>query len=310
MVGIVRGKSSMTQSESNRGRSFFVVALVYVAALFVGMLVARALESQVSPMIALAIADAAATVVVFLGSMAVNNSSMYDPYWSVAPMAIAPAIALRHEASGAPLVRTVIVVGLVLLWGTRLTWNWARGWQGLAHEDFRYVELRKTTGKAYWLVSFLGLHFMPTVMVYLGCLSLFVALQARGGALGALDVVALVVTLGAIVLEARADKELRAFRLTNQAAGNILDTGVWAYCRHPNYLGEILFWWGLFLFALAADAPSYWVGVGPLCINGLFVFVSVPLMTKRAMARRPAYKERIERVPALLPRPWRRVSGA
>lgn len=219
-------------------------------------------------------------------------------------MALAPAIAFRDDAMAAPFERKVIVVGLVFLWGARLTWNWARGWQGLEHEDFRYVDLRKTTGKAYWLVSFLGLHFMPTVMVYLGCLSLFISLQSGNQPLGAFDAVGLVVTLGAIGLEARADQELRMFRLTNKEPGKILDTGIWAYCRHPNYLGEILFWWGLFFFALAADPSSRWVIVGALAINALFVFVSVPLMTKRALARRPAYRERIERVPALLPRPW------
>ena len=294
----------MSPNESNRGRSFALVALAYVVALVVGVVVARSLQSNHSDIIAFAVADAAATVVVFLASVAVNNSSMYDPYWSVAPMAIAPAIALRNEASAALLVRKVIVVAFVLLWGARLTWTWARGWQGLGHEDFRYVDLRKTMGKAYWLVSFLGLHFMPTVMVYLGCLSLFVALETGTNAFGVLDIAAMIVTLGAIGIEARADKELRMFRLSNPKPGKILDTGVWSYCRHPNYLGEILFWWGLFLFAMGADVSQRWVIVGPLSIHALFVFVSIPLMTKRALARRPAYKKRIERVPALLPRPW------
>ena len=294
----------MSPNESNRGRSFALVALAYVVALVVGVVVARSLQSNHSDIIAFAVADAAATVVVFLASVAVNNSSMYDPYWSVAPMAIAPAIALRNEASAALLVRKVIVVAFVLLWGARLTWNWARGWHGLGHEDFRYVDLRKTTGKAYWLVSFLGLHFMPTVMVYLGCLSLFVALESGTNAFGGFDVAAVIVTLGAIGIEARADNELRMFRLANKKPGKVLDTGVWSYCRHPNYLGEILFWWGLFLFAMGADVSQRWVIIGPLSINALFVFVSVPLMTKRALARRSAYKKRIERVPALLPRPW------
>jgi steroid 5-alpha reductase family enzyme len=295
----------MNSVESIRTRGFVIVALAYLVALVVGVFVFQTLEPNHSSIVAFAAADAVATVMVFLGSMLINNSSVYDPYWSVAPMVIAPAIALRAEASGALLLRKVIVVSLVLLWGARLTYNWARGWQGLAHEDFRYVDLRKSMGKAYWLVSFLGLHFMPTVMVYLGCLALFVALESGKNAFGVLDVVGLVVTLGAIGIEARADKELRTFRLTNHTPGKILDTGVWGLCRHPNYLGEISFWWGLFFFAMAADVSQRWVIVGAISINALFVFVSVPLMTKRALARRPAYKERVERVPALLPRPWR-----
>lgn len=292
----------MNSSKWSRGASFVLVGATYVAATIIGAFVWHALADEQSRYVAFGVADAVATLAVFVVSVLVNNSSMYDPYWSVAPMVIAPALAFQGDA---PLVRKVLVVGLVLLWGARLTWNWARGWSGLGHEDFRYVDLRKTTGKAYWIVSFFGLHFMPTVMVFLGCLSLFVALDKGTASLSIFDGLGAFVTLAAITLEARADKELRIFRLTNKDPEKVLDTGVWALCRHPNYLGEILFWWGLFCFAVAADSASWWVIVGPVSINALFVFVSVPLMTKRALARRASYKERIERVPALLPRPWR-----
>jgi len=294
----------MNSSKWSRPKSLVLVVATYLAATIVGAFVWKALAGEHSSFVAFAAADAAATVAVFIGSVLVNNSSMYDPYWSVAPMVIAPALAWQGNA---PLFRKVLVVAVVLLWGARLTWNWTRGWSGLDHEDFRYVDLRKTTGKAYWIVSFFGLHFMPTVMVFLGCLSLFVALEKENAPLGPLDGLGVFVTLLAIGLEARADKELRIFRLTNKDPEKILDTGVWAHCRHPNYLGEVLFWWGLFCFGLAADPASWWVIVGPASINALFVFVSVPLMTKRALKRRAGYKERIQRVPALLPRPWRKV---
>ncbi|GAJ06174.1 unnamed protein product, partial [marine sediment metagenome] len=60
-----------------------------------------------------------------------------------------------------------------------------------------------------------------------------------------------------------------------------MSTGLWAYSRHPNYLGEVMFWWGLFLFALAADLSHWWVFVGPLAMTVLFIFVSIPMMDKR-----------------------------
>lgn len=294
----------MNSAEWSRAKSLVLVVATYIAATIVGAFVWKALASDYSSFVAFGAADAAATVVVFVASVLVNNSSMYDPYWSVAPMVIAPALAWQGDA---PLFRKVLVVALVLLWGARLTWNWTRGWSGLGHEDFRYVDLRKTSGKAYWIVSFFGLHFMPTVMVFLGCLSLFVSLERGNAPLGPWDGLGVLVTLSAIALEARADHELRIFRLSNKDPEKILDTGVWAYCRHPNYLGEILFWWGLFFFALAADSKSWWVIVGPASINALFVFISVPLMTNRALKRRAQYKARIEQVPALLPRPWRKI---
>jgi steroid 5-alpha reductase family enzyme len=244
-----------------------------------------------------AAADALATVVVFGFSVVLDNSSVYDPYWSVAPMAIAPALAVAGEA---PFLRKVVVVALVLLWGARLTYNWARGWEGLGHEDWRYVEMRRT-GRAYWVVSFVGIHMMPTVLVFLGCLSLLPALVTGTKAPGPIDVLAFAVTLGAIALEGVADQQLRAFRLSSPAPGTILETGVWAWCRHPNYLGEIGLWWGLFLFAMAADHAAWWTVCGPLAITLLFSFVSAPLLDKRSLARRPRYADHMARVPALFP---------
>jgi steroid 5-alpha reductase family enzyme len=246
-------------------------------------------------------ADVAATVVVFAWSVARDNSSIYDPYWSVAPMVIAVWLAAGATAG----VRALVVVALVLAWGARLTWNWARGWRGLAHEDWRYVAIRGRTGRAYWPVSFLGVHLMPTLWVYLGALSLVPAIATGTHVLGILDGVALVVTLGAIALETIADQQLRAFRLAGPGDGEILMRGVWRWSRHPNYLGEIGFWWGLYLFALAADPGAWWTIVGPAAITVLFVAISIPLIDRRSLERRPAYADHIARVPALIPRPWR-----
>jgi steroid 5-alpha reductase family enzyme len=284
-----------------RAAAFAWIVVGYLAATAAALLVARAMPGA-RPWVTVAVADTVATVVVFAFSRAFDNSSFYDPYWSLAPMVIAPALALRAAAPGVPLARQVLVTALVLAWGARLTYNWARGWGGFAHEDWRYVDLRKTTGRAYWPVSLFGLHLMPTVSVFLGCLSLFPALCTGTRPLGPLDALAALVTGGAVALEAAADEQLRAFRRTNTVPGRILDTGLWSLCRHPNYLGEVSFWWGLFLFALAADPGAWWAVVGPLWINALFVFVSIPMIDKRSRARRPAYAAHIARVPALFPR--------
>jgi steroid 5-alpha reductase family enzyme len=77
---------------------------------------------------------------------------------------------------------------------------------------------------------------------------------------------------------------------------------LWARCRHPNYLGEISFWWGLYLFGLAGDRHAWaWTLVGPLWITIMFATISIPLIDRRSLARRPGYAEHIRRIPALLP---------
>ena len=112
---------------------------------------------------------------------------------------------------------------------------------------------------------------------------------------------ATVVTLGAIWIEARADLDLRRFLDRPREPGELLRTGIWKRLRYPNYLGEIGFWWGLWLFGMAGDPSWWWTVIGPLSITLLFVFISVPMMDRRHLARRPAYAERMETTSAILP---------
>jgi len=248
-----------------------------------------------------AVADLAATVAVFAFSLVYRNSSMYDAYWSVAPPALAAWFWL---AAGAPVTVRAGLVGVVVLWwGWRLTYSWARGWPGMHHEDWRYVDIRAKTGRMYWPVSLLGIHVFPTLQVFLGCLPLWVAL-GPGRPLGWLDAVAFALAAGAVALELVADRQLHEFRGLRQP-GRTLTSGVWGWSRHPNYVGEIGFWWGLYLFAVAADPSRWWTGVGALAITAMFHTVSVPMIEARHAARRPTYATDTAGIPVLWPRPPR-----
>ncbi len=279
---------------------FAWVTLAYIVAIAVAALTLRFVPSDWHVLSAVAVADAAATLAIFAFSRGLNNTSVYDAYWSVAPMVIAFFLALGpgrgRELDG----RQLMVLSLVSLYAIRLTWNWARGWTGLSHEDWRYVQMREAMPKAYWLVSLTGLHLFPTVMVLLGVLPLYAALVTGADGLNALDVVAALVTLGAVLIEGIADNQLRAFRRDPANTGRICDVGLWAFSRHPNYFGEILFWCGLFLFGLAAGAPA-WMAVGPSVMVGLFVGASIPMSEKRSLQRRPEYAEHQRRVSMLVP---------
>jgi steroid 5-alpha reductase family enzyme len=96
------------------------------------------------------------------------------------------------------------------------------------------------------------------------------------------------VTAGAIGIETVADVQLRRFLARKGTEKPLIHEGIWKLVRHPNYLGEILFWWGLWLFGLAAD-PSWWCTVaGPVAITLMFVLISVPIMDRHLLASRPA----------------------
>jgi steroid 5-alpha reductase family enzyme len=285
-------------------RAFAAVCLAYLVAGAAALAAGAATPSE-SPLVVAAVADVVATVAVFAFSVAFRNSSFYDPYWSVAPIAIALYFAARADP-GTSAGRQLLVIALVAAWGVRLTWNWARGWTGLAHEDWRYRDIQQATGAFYWPASFLGIHLMPTLLVLLGCLPLYLALATGTRPLGPLDGLAALVTGGALALEAVSDQQLRRFVAARRDASELLTTGLWAASRHPNYCGEMLFWWGLFLFGLAADPGGAWTAIGAASISALFFGVSLPMIERRHRARKPAWAGYAARTPLLVPWPRRR----
>ena len=280
---------------SSKRSGQILVVVAYAVALFAAAMAARLVGGR-HPIVVAALADIVATIVVFAFSVALDNSSVYDPYWSVAPLPIAIS-----WVSGGVGLRQVLVIALFASWGARRTANWALRWRGPADEDFRYVEIRGKTGRLYWPASFFSIHLLPTAWVFCGMLPAFPALTRTGFTM--VDVVATLVTGTAIAVEAIADLQLRRYLRSPHRPEEILATGLWSVCRHPNYLGEVLFWWGILLFGIAADPHWAWSAVGALAISLLFVFVSVPWMDRRMLSRHPAWAEHMKRTPALVP--WR-----
>jgi len=279
------------------------VTLTYAIALAAGLAVGWTLRGF-HPVVVAALADVAATAVVFAFSVGYGNSSFYDPYWSLAPIPIAAYWASLNP-DGAE-VRQLLALLLVTVWGVRLTANWVVRWQGTDDEDFRYREIRERTGRWYWPASFFSIHLMPTAWVFLGLLPLYPALARPAPGLGVLDGLATAVTVTAIALETVADVQLRRFLRSRREKAAILDTGLWAVSRHPNYFGEVLFWWGVFLFGLAAAPAWWWTAVGPLSITLLFALVSIPWMDRRMLSGHPAWANHRRATSSLVP--WPRKS--
>jgi steroid 5-alpha reductase family enzyme len=176
-----------------------------------------------------------------------------------------------------------------------------RRWDGLKDEDWRYSYYREKMGKNFWIINFVGLQFMPTIVVYLGSLSLFPTILVRSGPFGFIDIIAVVITAAAILIEALADQQLFNFLKNRKDSEEILTSGLWKYSRYPNYLGEIMFWWGLYIFVLAANLSYFWAVIGPISITILFNFVSIPLMEKRHLKRKPNYLSYKKQTSKLIP---------
>ncbi|MCH2108594.1 MAG: DUF1295 domain-containing protein [Polyangiaceae bacterium] len=256
-----------------------------------------------------AVAYTTASIVVFCFSYFLNNSSVYDAYWSVGP----PLLLLFFAGSTNNMADTFnhpgrwLVVCVVFGWAIRLTLNWARGFRSLSEEDFRYVDLKRKTGPLYWLVSLTGIHLFPSILTFAGSLpflSLFTDPQVEQEYLILIYLGGLI-ALCAVFIEGIADHQLHRFRESQPPQGSVYSEGLWRYSRHPNYFGEMLFWWGLALAGYGANPEFMIQGIGALSITSLFVFISLPMIDQRMLSTRPHYAERMKRVSALIPLPNR-----
>ncbi len=280
----------------SRSRSLVFITALYVVSIAAALFVASTTSDPYGDLI---FGYAASVAVLYVVSQLVQNGSTFDAWWSVLPPVIAFWFVFTIDDTSD--VRRWLVALCALAWGVRLTANWAIGWPGLHHEDWRYVKLYADAPMPRWLTSLTSVHLFPLVVVTLGSLPMVAAASIPGRSFNVLDVIAVVLALTGTALEHFADVDLRRFNRTKQP-GDVLDIGLWSRSRHPNYLGEMLWWWGLFFFALAADLGSWWTGIGALAMTVMFLTASIPFAEKRSMERRPGWSEYCERTPLLIPR--------
>ncbi len=229
--------------------------------------------------------DSAATVAVFAFSVLLKNSSVYDAYWSLTPMVMAIVLFIEKKAFS-PF--QLVILAVFLIWSLRLTVNWITVFTDFSYEDWRYRQYRENTPKPFWqIVNFFGIHYMPTFLVFLGMTPLFVI--ATTG-IGAFSLIGAAVTLTGVGFEFFADRAMHA-HLREDREKAVCRKGLWRFSRHPNYLGEITVWLGVYLSMLPYAPAYFYTGIGFVGIAVLFNVVSIPLMEKRQLARRKDYEE-------------------
>ena len=285
------------QIEKKLIRSYLVILISYISAYIITFLFWM-ISPQLPILLFVFLADIIGTLVIFIFSTVFKNASVYDPYWSVIPLIITILYAIN---SGNVSLRTIMVTILILVWSIRLTFNWIRQWKGLSHEDWRYKDLRTKNGNKFWIINLVGIQLMPTMLVYLGSLSIYTVFYMRNQNLTILDILAFIITLSAILFETIADQQLKNFIKHRNSQEENIKSGLWRHSRHPNYFGEILFWWGLYVFSLSTSFEFWWFFIGPLSITLLFLLVSIPLMEKKNIMSKPSYKEYKDEVSKLIP---------
>ena len=231
-----------------------------------------------------------ATIFIYIGSVILKNSSLYDPFWSVAPIPIALYLALNFENT---LIVKFLVLTPIIFWALRLTRNWIISWEGFEHEDFRYIDLKNTNMLRAEFNNFFGIHLFPTLIVNLSLYPLVFILTNNSNSSIFLSFASLFTFL-AVLLETISDEQMREFRKNPLNKGKTMKYKLWKYSRHPNYLGEIGFWFGIYMMGLSSGMAPFWIIICPLTMLALFIFVSCPMMDNRSLMNRPDYKDYME----------------
>ena len=231
-----------------------------------------------------------ATILIYIGSVILKNSSLYDPFWSLAPIPITLYLALNFENT---LIVKFLVLTPIVFWALRLTRNWIMSWEGFEHEDFRYIDLKNTRKLRSEFNNFFGIHLFPTLIVNLGLYPLVFILTNNNNSSIFLWFASLFTFL-AVLLETISDEQMREFKKNPLNKGKTMRYKLWKYSRHPNYLGEIGFWFGIYMMGLSSGMAPFWIIICPLTMLALFIFVSCPMMDNRSLMNRSDYKDYME----------------
>lgn len=284
-----------------KAKDLLCIALIYILAFVLGFLCCFRLENTI---LRFFVFDIAATVVTFLFSLLLHNSSVYDAYWSLTPMVMSIWLFIGMKAFS---VWQILFLGVFNLWSLRLTLNWVTVFTDFSYEDWRYRKYREENVPFMWFViNFFGIHMVPTLVVFAGMLPLF-ALAAQP--LSAAVIPGLILMLCGIALEFFADRQMHA-HLASGAVGTVCRRGLWQYSRHPNYLGEMTVWVGVFVSMLPFAPERWYYVIGAVCVIVLFNVVSVPLMEKRQLSRRAEYAAYRSTTSRLLLLPPKKTAGA
>ncbi|MEQ1849853.1 MAG: DUF1295 domain-containing protein [Candidatus Peribacteraceae bacterium] len=184
--------------------------------------------------------------------------------------------------------RSLLVSTLVSIWGLRLALHIGRRCLSKP-EDARYRAWRESWSHPI-LRSYLQVFVLQGLLLFVIAVSaLFIHASPPSG-LKILDLVGALIWTAGFIVESISDQQLRHFLRDPANKGKVMDKGLWRYSRHPNYFGEVVLWWGIFVIALGVPGGVVTIW-SPLMITVLILFVSGVPMLEKKYAGRPDYEE-------------------
>mmetsp|Transcript_15553 Transcript_15553/g.28223 ORF Transcript_15553/g.28223 Transcript_15553/m.28223 type:complete len:296 (-) Transcript_15553:1595-2482(-) len=248
----------------------------------------------------------------FAASIITGNYSQVDQLWSLAPPVYALIFVLHSQTFS---VRELMGLPLVLLWGIRLTYNFARkgGYSGV--EDYRWEEARKMIpNPVLWQLFNIGFVCFYQILLLMSLvLPLYIASLNSHKPLTPADYAAFSLSFLALLVEVIADQQQWHFQtakydkiakkvpLEGDYARGFLTSGLFHYSRHPNYFAEQAIWWAVYLYSVGATGSwLHWTVIGASQLSLIFHF-STNLTEKMSAAKYPKYADYVRSTSRFVP---------
>lgn len=281
----------------HKNKTLVWMFLLYAFAITIGIFTFQFASAE-TLIIRLLIADIAATFVIWMFSLALHNASVYDPYWSVIPIVILTGVIIYLNVSIN--LAIVMLYTSLLIWSIRLTYNWAKNWTGFKEQDWRYTMIYQKSPKLYFLSNLFGIQMFPTLIVFVQLIGATYFIQSNPET-NLFTWAGFLIIIISAVIQFISDQQMCEFKEREKGQKKCIEEGLWKYSRHPNYFGEIMVWYGLYIIYFGSVQKIDILFAAPILMNALFLFISIPMMEKKILKTRPEYKDYQERVSMLVP---------
>ena len=244
-----------------------------------------------------AFAAVAATVTtLWLISVTIRDASIIDAFWGPLFVAITWVLfATNLDTAG---TKQLVTLFLVTAWGLRLAFHLAARNFGMG-EDTRYQLWRAHGGEYWWLKSFYRVYLLQGAIALVVATPIVAAFRDPEPPF-LINWIGVPIWALGFFIEATADVQLTRFRARPESRGEVIEEGLWARSRHPNYFGDALQWWGLAVFTFTGI--TWWAFIGPLAMTLVFVSLSNEVIERGLVKRRPGYAQYMARTNAFFPR--------
>lgn len=228
-------------------------------------------------------------------SVPLEDASIIDMFWG--PLFVAIAWILL-PATGTLAMKPYLITLLVTLWGLRLAFHLIGRNLGQG-EDRRYRLWRERGGKDWWLQSYYRVYLLQGAIA-LAVATPLIAAFYRPYDLNLLNFVGVLMWAFGFVYELLADVQLSQYKSKPENRGKVMNEGLWARSRHPNYFGDAVQWWGLGLIAVTLG--TWWALIGPAVMTAVFLGLSNDVLERGMKRRHPDYENYITKTPKFFPR--------